>query len=117
MAFTIATVSGVQDFVAGNKKIRHRKLTFDSSYATGGEPLVASEFGLKKIEHVMVHGAARKSDASDAVICSYDYTNGKLVAYRQKDPAAAGGADIALPQVGNTVDLSSYSVHVTVIGY
>lgn len=27
--------------------------------------------------------------------------------YRQKDPAAAGGADIALPEVANGVDLSA----------
>lgn len=30
-----------------------------------------------------------------------------IKAYRQKDPAAAGGADIALPEVTNAVDLSA----------
>lgn len=30
-----------------------------------------------------------------------------IKAYRQKDPAAAGGADIALPEVGNGVNLAA----------
>lgn len=40
-------------------------------------------------------------------IFEYDITNEKLLAYRQKDPAAAGGADIPLPEVGNTISLAA----------
>jgi hypothetical protein len=116
MALTIAKFDPNPDFVSGNKKVRFRKITFDSSYPTGGEALAASDVGLGRIHSVHVCGPARKSDATDAVLVSYDRTNKKLVCYRQKDPANAGGADIALPEVGNTADLSSYSVDVEVIG-
>lgn len=116
MAFTVTRVAGTAR-KEGNRRRAEFDITFDSSYATGGESLTASEFGFRKLDCVIPHGAFRKSDATDAVMVSYDYTNNKLAAYRQKDPAAAGGADIALPEVGSTVNLSSYSGRVTVLGY
>jgi hypothetical protein len=40
----------------------------------------------------------------------------KLKIYRQKDPAAAGGADIPLPEVANAVDLSGVTFFGLAIG-
>lgn len=40
----------------------------------------------------------------------------KLKLYRQKDPAAAGGADIALVEVANGVDLSGVTLPMTADG-
>ena len=40
-------------------------------------------------------------------VFSWDKANAKVLAYRQKDPAAAGGADIPLPEVANAVDMSA----------
>lgn len=114
MALTLTKVAETP-WVNGNKKEVLYDATFDSSYADNGEALVATDVGLRKILHVS-DGVARKSDGSDAVLTSYDYTNEKLLAFRQKDPAAAGGADIALPEVGNTADLSAYSVRLRILG-
>lgn len=116
MALTITKIANA-DYTEANKRVRVRSVTFDSSYPTGGESLTPADVGLRVITEARAHGAFRKSDASDAVLVSYDYTNKKLLAYRQKDPAATGGADIALPQVGNTIDLSAYSGRITFIGF
>lgn len=116
MALTIAKVTGA-DTVFGNKKVKVRTITFDSSYADNGESLTASDVGLRKIEQVIPNGPFRKSDGSDAIVPSYDFTNAKLLAFDQKDPGSAGGTDIAFPEVANTTDLSAYSGRVTFIGY
>ncbi len=41
----------------------------------------------------------------------------KIEAYRQKDPAAAGGADIPLPEVTAAVDLSAVPVMIHLWGH
>lgn len=113
MALTVAKISGVStDFVEGNKKVRVRTVTFDSSYATGGEALTASDFGLRVLTEVRPHGAFRTTDATSAVTVSYDHTNAKLVAYWGN----AGSASV-LPEVTSTTDLSTYSGRVTAVGY
>lgn len=114
---TAAKLSPSADTVFGNKKVKVRTVTFSSSYATGGESLTAANVGLKRIEVAIAHGPFRKTDATDAVFGSYDHTNNKLAAYRQKDPGATGGADIALPEVGSGTDLSGYSGRMIFIGY
>lgn len=116
MAFTIASVSNA-DYVSGNKKVKVRTLTFDSSYATGGESLTPSEVGLKVITECKPHGPFRTSSGSTAISVSYDYTNSKMFAYRTKDPGNAGGADVPLQEVANTTDLSTFSGRVTFVGY
>lgn len=40
----------------------------------------------------------------------------KLKVYRQKDPANAGGADIALPEVADTVNLAAVVISAIAIG-
>lgn len=85
--------------VAGAKAIRRGTITFDSSYATGGEAVTAASMELTSIDDLRV-------DSSAGYVFEWDKTNAKIKAYRQKDPAAAGGADIALPEVANAIDLS-----------
>lgn len=85
------------------------KFTFDSSYATGGESLTAGDFRLDSL--ILVH-----AEPVDGYVFAYDYTNSKLKAFRQKDPGAAGGADIALPEVAATTDLSAVATRVFAIG-
>ena len=97
-------------------KLRVRKVTFDSSYPTGGEAITASDFGLTRLIACVPLGPAIKSDVTDAVAVAWNPATGKLATYRQKDPADAGGADIALPEVADTTNLASYSVHVLAIG-
>lgn len=97
-------------------KFRLRKVTFDSSYTTGGLALTAADFGLTRLHSVIPCGPAIKSDVTAAYAVAWNAATGKLAAYNQTDPAAAGGAAIPLPEVANAVNLSAYSVHVVAIG-
>lgn len=73
-------------------------LAFDSSYPTGGEAIDITVVN-ERIEHLQASGSG--------YVFEWDKANQKCLVYRQKDPAAAGGADIPLPQVANTADLSA----------
>lgn len=111
MALTIATVAGA-DHVAGNKRVKVRTVTFDSSYPTGGEPLTAADVGLKKLTQVIPHGPARNTAGTLAVNVAYDYTNSKLFAYETAGTVATPHAE-----VGNTESLDTYAVRVTFVGH
>jgi hypothetical protein len=78
-------------------------------YATNGVAVTAAQFGLLELYHLDV-------GTSGGIVFEYDKTNKKIKAYRQKDPAAAGGADIALPEVANGVDLSASVARFFAIG-
>jgi hypothetical protein len=86
---------------AGPVRERRGKMNL-GTYATGGVAVTAKNFKLYKLQALSVHPAA-------GIIFEFDKANLKVKAYRQKDPAAAGGADIALPEVANAVDLSAVS--------
>lgn len=117
MALTLAKFSPDADYVAGNKRIKFRKVTFDSSYATGGESLAAADVGLKRIVHVSGAVARNTEGAGDgtrAVFVRWDKTNQKLVAYWY-DPAQAAAETFR--QVANTTDLSTYAVELELVGH
>lgn len=80
------------------------KLTMSASYATGGDTVSAKVLGMTKIMGGMVSCAG---GVVFELIPDTDPATAKVKAYRQKDPAAAGGVDIALPEVANAVDLSA----------
>lgn len=110
MALTIAKVTGA-DTVLGNQKLKVRDITFDSSYATGGESLTAANVGLRKI-YAVFGSVGTVSDGSTGIVVKYDYTNSKLVALWGN----AGTASV-LPEVTSTTDLSTYSVRLVFVGY
>jgi hypothetical protein len=110
MALTINRVTGLRDESVGSQRMLTRHVTFDNSYATGGESLKPADVGLRQISNVIPVGAARKTDATSAVNVSYDHTNQKLVAYNS---AAAGAAPT---EVANATDLSTYTARVLVFG-
>ena len=111
MALSLSKVSGAS-FTISNKKLRVYDVTFDSSYATAGESLTASDVGLKTIEQLIVHGPAAAAAGTTAVFPKYDYTNSKLQAFWGN----AGSASTA-PEVTSTTDLSTYICRITVVGY
>lgn len=112
MAVAVAKVSPNADTTFGNKKIKIRTLTFSSNYATGGEALAASDFGLKKIQHISFGGVASSSDVATACAVSYDYTNGKVVFYE------SGAANAALAEKTNAEAYpTGCNVRVLVVGY
>jgi hypothetical protein len=111
MALTIAKIADAPDRVSGNRRERRRTITFDSSYPTGGESLVPSDVGLKRIEEFRTHGEFRAANNTTGINVSYDHTNQKLIAYWGN-----AGTASAEPEVSNTTDLSTYSGRVSIIG-
>lgn len=81
--------------------------TPSTSYPTGGEPIdLPNNTRLVKMFTTGGGGYSTNFISSSQL----------LKVYRQKDPAAAGGADIALPEVGSTVDLSASTFEFFAIG-
>lgn len=75
MALTVS-LSGDWLSSFGNKRASSGTITFDSSYATGGESLTPANIGLGTIERITFnHG-------EDGYVFKYDYTNQKVMAYR-----------------------------------
>src|SRR5690348_3339550 len=81
------------------------------TYATGGVAVTGGQLGCpNQLTHLDVGPAG-------GYVFEWDQANGKVKAYRQKDPAAAGGADITLPEVANAVDISAATPHFEAVGY
>ena len=77
MALTITTSSNGTDYpsgVIGDLKYKVIELTFDSSYATGGESLAASDIGFDQIVLAQI-------EPTDGMTFAYDYTNSKVKAF------------------------------------
>lgn len=78
MAYTQTSISGSEGKTTwGNKKIRFVDVTFTGSYATGGEALVAKDFGMRSIMYVtgVVTEAAGQTTAW---VPYWDKANNKL---------------------------------------
>lgn len=74
--------------------------SYPNTGGTVGEPIA-----IPKCSHI------RKMVATAAGYTTwFDASKQVLHFYRQKDPGATGGADIALPEVANTTDLSAVVV-------
>jgi len=84
--------------VIRNKRMVVASVTFDSSYPTGGEPLVAADLGLGSIDYL-----SATTDGSNAIV--WDKANNKLKAY------TAAGAEVA-----NATNLSTVVVRILAIG-
>jgi hypothetical protein len=97
------TVSIVEKFVVGSRQGVVADVTFDSSYATGGEAVTASMFGLRSTISSFPAGLARNA-STGAVGVRYDAANAKLQAF-------SGATEVA-----STTDLSAYVARVFVIG-
>lgn len=93
--------SGNQPFV-----MKVVQVTFDSSYAAGGESLTATDVGFASIVAVFAGSAS-------GYVFSYDTANQKLLAYRGDWDNAA---DAPLAEVANAVDLSAVTVRALIVG-
>lgn len=81
------------------RKLRRGTVSLNT-YATDGVAVTPALFALNRIDDLRV-------DSTGGFVFEFLPSTAKVKAYRQKDPAAAGGADIALPEVANGVDLSA----------
>lgn len=78
MAYTHTPVSGSEGKTTwGNKKVRFVDVTFTGSYATGGEALVAKDFGMRSIMHV-TGVVTEAAGATTAWVTYWDKANNKL---------------------------------------
>ncbi len=114
MALTLAKITPTgSDFVAGNKRVKYVTVTFDSSYATGGESLTPADVGLKVITHVTPDLASVAAHTT-GVLVGYDYTNKKLFAMTN---TASGNSGVALSEVASTTNLSTFIVRLRIEGW
>lgn len=91
--------------VPGSRKEVYGTVTFDSSYATGGEAFVPAEFGLSRLDWLQVAGATGYLAAWDGSV-----TAPKILLYRQ---TAATGALVEVPA---TTNVSTVTVRIRAVG-
>lgn len=119
MAVTVARVAGA-DSVWGNQKVKVRDVTMDSSYVQTGEPVNASDFGLKKFYTLEPLGMAIPTAGTTAwaitAQISASGTSAVLFAHGQ-EPTNAGTTSIAFPDADSTEDLSTFAVRMRAIGF
>lgn len=78
MAYTVTTLSGSADkFKDANKRVGFFEITFTGTYPTGGEPLTARDFGMRRIFTVLGCSTEAAGQTS-AWQVFYDRTNSKL---------------------------------------
>lgn len=99
------------DTVGRYTKYKTGTITFDSSYATGGEALSASNCGLSaKVEFLSATNAA-------GYIFEYDYTNGKLKAYYPSKSGTITSPGLPGAEVAASTDLSGVTCRFIAFGY
>lgn len=85
---------------AGSTFMRRGTINF-GAYITGGMTVNKATFDLPvSLDHLAIYPTA-------GYVAEWLPVTGFVKVYDQKDPAAAGGADIALPEVGNAVSLAA----------
>lgn len=87
------------------------EVTFDSSYASGGEPVGTIITDVGDVDTV---DALIPLSVLGGYIAEYDGTD--LSLYWDTDPGAVGGANIPFTEVDATTDVSAVVVTVLVIG-
>jgi hypothetical protein len=107
MALTSTRIeNGLIEDKWGKAKVMGRRVTFDSAYPTGGEPIAASSFGMRQIHTILFN------DASGYVL-GFDRVNQKVKVYVEEAVAAGG----PLVEVSDGANLSSLSVDMIAIGW
>lgn len=105
-----STISLTGDWMlnVGNRRMTRGTGNLGNPYASGGIAVSAAQVGLGLINEMVIMPAG-------GYVFEYVPSTGKVKAYDQKDPAAAGGADIPLPEVG-AIDLSGITFRFMAIG-
>lgn len=98
------------DTVGRYVKLTTGTITFDSSYATGGEPLVSTDVGLSsKIETIFCAPAS-------GYVFEYDYDNNKLKAFNTTKGGTIPANGAPGVEVAATTDLSSVTLRFIAFG-
>ncbi len=107
-----ATGSGVVAVFDGAVRIRYGTVTLDNSYASGGEPITAAQFGLYTLDAVFTAGAP-------GIAANVDSTGLKIQAYVTNTTTSTNTtlADIGFLQAPSATDLSALAFKVLVVGH
>jgi len=98
----VATFTQRAEFPIGNSaRLCVGTLAMSASYATNGDTV---DF---QGDLAVPEGGVQLGGVPAGIALEWDGTNQKVKAYRNKNPADAGGADIAFPEVANAVNLST----------
>jgi hypothetical protein len=90
MTVVATKITGAPDVVHGSERAHSRRLTFSGNYATGGEAITASTFGLRRITRLIPHaGVASSSDVATSIPIGWNTATSKLLFY---EGSAAGTA-------------------------
>jgi hypothetical protein len=90
MTVVATKITGAPDVVSGAERVHSRRLTFSSTYATGGEAITPSTFGLRRISRLVCHaGVASSSDVATSIPIGWNTATSKLMFY---EGSAAGTA-------------------------
>jgi hypothetical protein len=103
MAASVSITLGPE--VPGSRKEVYGTITFDSSYATGGEAVTLAQLGVNRLDWLMVNAGAGYLPVWDG-----STTTPKVLLYRQT--AATG----ALVEVPSTTDVSTVTVRFKALG-
>lgn len=103
MATSVSITTGPE--VPGSRKEVVGVITFDSSYATGGEEVTLAQLGLSRLDYLVVTAGIGYLPTWDGSL-----TTPKVLLYRQT--AATG----AFAQVPSTTDMSATTVRFLAIG-
>jgi len=103
MAASVSITTGPE--VPGNRKEVVGVITFDSSYATGGEAVTLAQLGLSRLDYLIVTAGIGYLPTWDGSL-----TSPKVLLYRQ---TAATGAFVEVP---STTDMSATTVRFIAFG-
>lgn len=110
MAYTVTTLSGSADKMKwGNKRVGFFEITFSGTYPTGGEALIAKDFGMRRILTVLGNSTEAAGQTS-AWQVFWDRANAKLKLFGLA-VAATGQTEH-----GNIAYATASVAHVLVIG-
>jgi hypothetical protein len=112
MALTVSNVDARSEDVFGRHRVRLSKVTFDSSYETGGESFTPADVGLSEFSAVFVSPDAA---SIPGYVVQYNYTTKKLQVFGVEQDADGVVTD-PLDEENAAADLSSLVVRVLAIG-
>lgn len=107
----LASTTIVKRSVFGDQRVVIADVTGPTAYATGGEELTPSTFGLSVITHVPDFGLRLTSDNTTYVQGSYDPPTGKVLFYE------ASSAPVLGVEVTASDSLDEYEARIMVIGH